>query len=968
MSSSSSNATATALLNNKTTNKPKRKWQAVPPEKQGVSSATPVITNNKITVPAATSQNKTVHNDKENSVTKSLSVSKQQSITETKPTRMVANTDPYQKRNVHFDKKNNDLHSFQATSRPSLSRVLQEKNEAANESTAASLFNDTHSNSTKTTDTNIAGIEPPMSHDNGSLRQMITCPDANSSNNNNLAQAENTKDDTSTAQLSLNLPISRHQRRKRQRSIMSVDPTTASIETKKDDDLQVLGAMLSSVTANAKTGSINLPTSTTNNKQTSTTRTIFPTTTMYDPLRDNGVTADKPVRLLPPMKPLLPATTDTDNDNDTKSTKTSSTRKPTANNDNFVRQNLRNSAGACRGARNKKRPSKWDQYKKGKTNYGYGKGSYNQHNKNDNSDDDATQDRRPVQQEVVIQRAETFRVGVDPLDDYLDGTLKISTTKTKTSSVSDTQAIPAPQCTRHQRPCKLLVVKKTATGNKGRKFYCCSMPRGEQCDHFQWADDTVEAAKIVLLKNASHSGFMARQVAAYTERFKKLTVPELREAAKRRKLDSTGKKQQLLFRLSVWVRDELASVAPKDADTDKFEVIDTKRAKRADAKETGNNSDSLLLDSGGVDVSGLETDNVPESDEGDIHSDCSSSEDELEFFGAAPTKTSKTDGTTAKAKDYGREEEEEEDAFSETDSIQSESPEVDIPLNPIEATLFKLFGYRHLKKGQEWAINRCLEKKKSLLVAPTGFGKSMCYVLPAHLMDGICIVVSPLISLIQDQLRELPPRVPAATLSGSLTTAATAAIVDDVIRKRIKILFVSPERLASASFQRLFQPKWNEETKKRERPFPAVSLLCVDEAHCLSQWGHNFRPSYLRLRSIMHKIAPQSVLAITATAGYQVIDDICRTLGIEQSKSVLDGPDHKSNSTKDATDNLCGVLKMKTDRENIDVKSFMVGSQELRLSMVSGRCLLANLKCFLYTVTSCGFNSPHLATYSSSSF
>ena len=90
-------------------------------------------------------------------------------------------------------------------------------------------------------------------------------------------------------------------------------------------------------------------------------------------------------------------------------------------------------------------------------------------------------------------------------------------------------------------------------------------------------------------------------------------------------------------------------------------------------------------------------------------------------------------------------------------------------------------------------------------------------------------------SVDQDQLRELPPRIPAATLSGSLTSAATAAIVDDVIRERIKVLFVSPERLASASFQRLFQPKWNKETNSHQRPFPTVPLLCVDEAHCLSQ-------------------------------------------------------------------------------------------------------------------------------------
>ena len=143
------------------------------------------------------------------------------------------------------------------------------------------------------------------------------------------------------------------------------------------------------------------------------------------------------------------------------------------------------------------------------------------------------------------------------------------------------------------------------------------------------------------------------------------------------------------------------------------------------------------------------------------------------------------------------------------------------------------------------------------------------------------------------------------------------------------MLFVSPERLASPSFQRLFQPKWNKVTNTRERPFPHVSLLCVDEAHCLSQWGHNFRPSYLRLRSLMHKIAPQSVLAITATAGHQVVQDICRTLEIDHCARPAD-----ANRYSESCEKPSGVWTMKTDRKNIDVKAVVVDTQERRLSMV----------------------------------
>ena len=930
----------TALLNknNTNTNPLKRKRPSIPPVNSKVAKI-PLVKKNKVATAFATST-KSEHG-KENPATKPAS------HYNTKP-QAATTLNPYTKSNLNNHKKAGSKNS--QLSCPSSSNRLEENAETATDSTRKPQID--QFNTSKPTDTTLATVQSTVRQDpDSSPQESAKLSSSTSTTNPPHLEATNDHDAGTTMQLSLNLPISRPQRRKMERSLLTVDPSMASTEPKKDAALQVLGALLSSVTANAKTA--NIPKSTASSQPsttTTTTSTILPlTAAIYDAQIDHRMTTDKPVRLLPPMKPLLPpATANKEGEPSTTTTtnKPLARKKPPANNDNFVRQNLRNSAGACRGARNKKRPSKWDKYKKGNNTYGYGKGNYNKNR--DNHDDDATQDRRPPQKEV-IQRAETFRAGVDPLDDYLDGTLKTTTTTTTTTQQKSPptaahEAVPAaPQCTRHQRPCKLLVVKKTATGNKGRKFYCCAMPRGEQCDHFQWADDTVEAAKYALLKNSSHSGFMARQVAAYSERFKKLTVPELREATKRRKLDSTGKKQQLLFRLSKWVRDELASVAPKEVDDNKEEEP---AVNKEQPDETSKDSDSSpLVDTGCLDVSGLGDDNLDENDENcDSQSDGSSSEDELEFFDTAPQKSTKTKGALSKVSSKsGRKKDdndEEEDGFSDTDSIQSEKSVLDVPTNPIEAALFTLFGYRHIKEGQEWAINRCLQKKKSLLVAPTGFGKSMCYVLPAHLMDGICIVVSPLISLIQDQLRELPPRVPAATLSGSLTTAATAAIVDDIIRKRIKVLFVSPERMASASFQRLFQPKWNPDTKTRERPFPTVSLLCVDEAHCLSQWGHNFRPSYLRLRSLMHKIAPQSVLAITATAGHQVIEDICRTLGIEKSMSVVDGPDPQSGSTEVATANPGGLWTMKTDRENIDVKSFMVGSQELRLSMVSN-CSLA---------------------------
>jgi superfamily II DNA helicase RecQ len=167
----------------------------------------------------------------------------------------------------------------------------------------------------------------------------------------------------------------------------------------------------------------------------------------------------------------------------------------------------------------------------------------------------------------------------------------------------------------------------------------------------------------------------------------------------------------------------------------------------------------------------------------------------------------------------------------------------------------------------------------------------------------------------------LPPQLAAVTLSGSLSAATMASTLDDILRGRIKIVFVSPERLASPSLRRMFHRVWNADDKAYRRRFPKVSLLCVDEAHCLSQWAHNFRPAYLRLRSVVQLIQPESILAITATAGPRVVRDISRLLR----------PNDDENLPQDA-DNR--VLVLKTDRDNIDVSSFVLTSQEERLKAV----------------------------------
>ena len=372
------------------------------------------------------------------------------------------------------------------------------------------------------------------------------------------------------------------------------------------------------------------------------------------------------------------------------------------------------------------------------------------------------------------------------------------------------------------------------------------------------------------------------------------------------------------MRLSLWVRDEVAKTGNGE-----FEA-EVAVEEKGDLQRTANQNDS---------------------DSDDDDDACSASSEELELcHEIVPSgETTTLNNASMGENNYNDsdDEEGEDEPFDDLDESPMKSkPPPNNPTKPstLQDQLQELFGHGEFRDGQEWTVTRCLEKKRTLLVAPTGFGKSLCYALPAALMDGLCVVVSPLISLMQDQLRQLPPRVPAATLSGSLTAAAMAATIDDVIRNRLKILFVSPERLASPSFRRLFQTRWNEETKTRERSFPTVSLLCVDEAHCVSQWGHNFRPSYLRLKSLLDLMQPESVLAMTATAGPLVINDICDVLNIPQcvkadSKSSLESQNQPvENETDHSGDH--GVKLLAYDRDNIDVCCKVLSSEDERLSQV----------------------------------
>jgi ATP-dependent DNA helicase RecQ len=177
-------------------------------------------------------------------------------------------------------------------------------------------------------------------------------------------------------------------------------------------------------------------------------------------------------------------------------------------------------------------------------------------------------------------------------------------------------------------------------------------------------------------------------------------------------------------------------------------------------------------------------------------------------------------------------------------------------------------GHERFRHGQREAIQTLLAAKRLLMVAPTGGGKSLCYQLPALLLPGTTLVVSPLIALMQDQVEGLTARGIAATyLASTLDGSEMRERLAGLARGDYRLVYVAPERLASADF------------RARLRAL-ACPLIAVDEAHCISEWGHDFRPEYLEIGALVRELAPEHVFACTATATPVVRDEILVRLGL----------------------------------------------------------------------------------------
>lgn len=221
------------------------------------------------------------------------------------------------------------------------------------------------------------------------------------------------------------------------------------------------------------------------------------------------------------------------------------------------------------------------------------------------------------------------------------------------------------------------------------------------------------------------------------------------------------------------------------------------------------------------------------------------------------------------------------------------------------------FGHDSFRDGQEQIVDALLDGRDALCIMPTGAGKSMCYQIPALLFDGVTIVVSPLISLMKDQVGSLVQSgVPAAYINSSLSYPQFLRVLSNTEHGKYKIIYVAPERLLTDGFL---------DTCKKIK----ISMVAVDEAHCVSQWGQDFRPSYLKIISFVESLANRPIVgAFTATATNDVKEDIKKILRLENPFEITTGFDRPNlffgvikSSSKD--EKLIDLIRERGDRSGI---------------------------------------------------
>ncbi len=201
----------------------------------------------------------------------------------------------------------------------------------------------------------------------------------------------------------------------------------------------------------------------------------------------------------------------------------------------------------------------------------------------------------------------------------------------------------------------------------------------------------------------------------------------------------------------------------------------------------------------------------------------------------------------------------------------------DLTVDDLTRQLSEQFGFAKFRPGQEEVIRAVLAGRDAMGVMPTGQGKSLCYQLPATMLPGLTLVISPLIALMQDQVASLKQRkIAAAAFHSGLTGSEKHRVIQDLNQKKLQLLYLAPERMQHEGFLQLLRSLW-------------VSLLVVDEAHCISQWGHDFRPDYLKIGRLRQELTNPPCLALTATATARVQTDLCKRLSLRDPFKLVAG-------------------------------------------------------------------------------